>query len=273
MLNAILHGKKRGSGIAGRQLQLGDTSGAEDLLTASVFERLSYLPDLVLAEVLDRLLREAYEFGPLAKIEFWPQWSLDGQCVEPDVVLYDGQKTLLVEAKRHDFTLQQYPEQLARELRAGRQAGVLSEDCCLLVLGGLTAYSPAEEVKLRHEIEQALGCDRLGFKLVCRSWQEVFDSMVGVVAGRYDHGNGLNRLCDDIAGAYAWHGLRTHPPRWLKDIDAKHIQHVCLPKLYVSAPRTALSVAKSSLFNSLADLSPSRITAISDAFNVWSFLS
>jgi hypothetical protein len=44
VLNAILSGKKRGSGLEGDALE-GTFVGAEDTLTATVFERLSYLPD------------------------------------------------------------------------------------------------------------------------------------------------------------------------------------------------------------------------------------
>ena len=37
--------KKTGSGLAGTRLKIGETQGAEDILTSSVFERIAYLPD------------------------------------------------------------------------------------------------------------------------------------------------------------------------------------------------------------------------------------
>lgn len=44
MLTAILNGKRLGSGVEGRHSSLGDATGAEDILTATIVERLIYLP-------------------------------------------------------------------------------------------------------------------------------------------------------------------------------------------------------------------------------------
>lgn len=44
MLNAIIFGKKYGSGLAGINLKE-EFSGSEDILTATIFERLFYLDD------------------------------------------------------------------------------------------------------------------------------------------------------------------------------------------------------------------------------------
>lgn len=139
MLNAVLAGKKRGTGLQNLQARLEQAEGAEDVLTASVFERLAYLPDNLFAEVFTKLLGQS--FGPLQSIDYWPSWFLeennDRQRVEPDVLLQDAQCSLLVEAKRHDAVRQQDVLQLARELKAGWNQGELSAHCILLTIGGL----------------------------------------------------------------------------------------------------------------------------------------
>ena len=119
MLAAVLNGKRRGSGVAGKQLILGSTEGAEDVLTATIFERLAYLPDSVLATFFCELLEVDEQIGTLDFIEFWPSWFLEGKGIEPDVVIYGSERTLLIEAKRYDDSQQQYALQLAKELKAG----------------------------------------------------------------------------------------------------------------------------------------------------------
>lgn len=102
MLAAVLNGKRRGTGFAGKQLALGELGGAEDVLTATVFERLAYLPESVLEAFFYELLALDEPVGAIDDMQFWPSFSLEGQRVEPDVVLYGAERTLLVEAKRND---------------------------------------------------------------------------------------------------------------------------------------------------------------------------
>ena len=59
MLSAVLHGKKLGTGFAGTRLKIGETQGAEDVLTASVFERIAYLPD----DVFIRFIQNLFNFN------------------------------------------------------------------------------------------------------------------------------------------------------------------------------------------------------------------
>ncbi|CAO3305613.1 hypothetical protein METHP14_10354 [Pseudomonas sp. P14-2025] len=67
MLAAILNGKRRGSGIEGKHSHLGDATGAEDILTATIFERLIYLPESV---------RDSFFAQPQSTALFW-------MCVRP----------------------------------------------------------------------------------------------------------------------------------------------------------------------------------------------
>ncbi|MBD9673953.1 F-box domain-containing protein [Pseudomonas sp. PDM21] len=213
MLNAVLAGKKRGTGLEGQRRLLDQAEGAEDVLTASVFERLSYLSDSQFSAVMSALLQEP--FGPLRDIEYWPSWYLqDGARVEPDVVLRDNRRTLLVEAKRHDNLRQQSARQLANELTAGWREGCLPDDCLLLTLGGMDDLGEMARAHLQSGIEQAIAKEcRRPFKLICRSWQQLFQAVR--ICAEANASAGESRLVEDLGRCFAWHGLRTHPMRWL----------------------------------------------------------
>jgi len=217
MLNAVFSGKKRGTGLQNQQTSLELAEGAEDVLTASVFERLAYLPDGLLTAVLSELLGEP--FGPLQAIEYWPKWRLqDGSRVEPDVLLQDAQRCVLIEAKRHDHVRQQSARQLASELLAGWHGTYLGDNCILLTLGGLEDTSEGGRQLLLSEVLGRLPAgSATRFSLVCRSWQQLYQALESQVDP--DSPAGLQRLLDDIAKCYAWHGLRTHPMRWLAGLQ------------------------------------------------------
>lgn len=221
MLNAVIAGKKRGSGLEGVRLKLGQAEGAEDVLTASVFERLSYLPDHLFGATLTKLL--GLPFGAIEDINFWPSWYLpDGRRVEPDVVINDGQQSLLVEAKRHDYSRQQYAEQLAAELQAGWAEGKFAENCILLTLGGLTDLSLNTHEELYRNIIKALPPGNLyPFKLACCSWQRLFCILEDELQQQFDPG--IQRMLSDISDCYSWHGLRTHRMLWLNALKPAHL--------------------------------------------------
>lgn len=225
MLNAVLSGKKTGTGIEGLRLQLGDAKGAEDVITASVFERLSYLPDDLFAAVFETLLGE--RFGPLGRLDFWPGWSLCERGVEPDVVLDDGTTSILVEAKRHDSFRQQSATQLADELQAGWQGEELLGNTVLLTLGGLERYDELTRQRLLADIESLLPPGHRPFRLVCLSWRKLFEVLEQHLAPVKTPG--VRRLLGDISHAYAWHGLRTHPPHWLADLEPVGLQSSSAP--------------------------------------------
>ena len=218
MLNAVFSGKKRGTGLQSQQVSLELAEGAEDVLTAGVFERLAYLPDELLTAVLSELLGEP--FGPLQAIEYWPSWCLqDGTRVEPDVLLQDAQRYVLIEAKRHDHVRQQSARQLANELLAGWHGEYLGDSCILLTLGGLEDTSEAGRQQLLGEVLSRLPAgSATRFTLACRSWQQLYQALESQIDP--DSPAGLQRLFDDIAKCYAWHGLRTHPMRWLVHLQS-----------------------------------------------------
>src|SRR5690348_1837547 len=100
MLNAILHGKKHGTGLEGIDPEQ-EFAGSEDTLTATLFERLFYLPDELVGKILfdQRIWGEAASLPP-TRVEsalFWPRWQRQGDqtaikpndrtAILPDVVV------------------------------------------------------------------------------------------------------------------------------------------------------------------------------------------
>ncbi|MDR2319419.1 MAG: F-box domain-containing protein [Pseudomonas sp.] len=221
MLNAILAGKKRGTGLQGQTLAAESAEGAEDVLTATLFERLAYLPDEHFCAVMSDLLGES--FGPLQEIQYWPSWSLpDGTRVEPDVVLFDGYRTVVVEAKRLDNVRQQNAAQLSNELLAGWYLELLEDGCILLALGGLESALDKAEQQLQGALRQRFLTDKAKpYKLVCKSWQALYQILQLHIQPESSNNN--QRLLDDLSACYAWHGLRTHEQRWLKDLHPASI--------------------------------------------------
>lgn len=216
MLSAVLNGKRRGSGLLGRDFLLGDAEGAEDLLTASVFERLAYLPDEVFKDVMKHLLGEENAPGALEAITFWPSLyeGKEGRRVEPDVVLECTKRVVIVEAKRYDGCAQQYAGQLAGELRAANEKKVARP--ILLAVGGMRNDGKEAVDQLRKEVAAILKGE-FDYVLIFRSWRQVYESFAGVV-GRLSKNSSLERILQDVAWAYEWHGVRYQERRWLKDL-------------------------------------------------------
>lgn len=151
MLSAILHGKKKGTGLAGIRLKIGETPGAEDVLTATIFERISYLPEEVFKQFINNLL--GYDaFGYLYDLEFWPSWEIEDYRVEPDAVLFDAtEQVIIVEAKRYDKSRQQDAHQLANEILASSNMEI--KNPILLIIGGMSNYDEKEINNVKKQID------------------------------------------------------------------------------------------------------------------------
>ena len=229
MLSAILHGKKTGSGLAGTQLKIGETQGAEDILTSSVFERIAYLPDEVFSRFIQNLL-DGYDFGHLYEIEFWPYWETNNAKIEPDVVLFNQmQQTIIIEAKRYDNTQQQYAYQLANEIQAAYNNEI--NDPILLTVGGMHEYSAKNKKQLKKQIDDILQARNLKitYQLYVKSWQDIYLTLEQAI--KEDKAQSLQRLLSDIREAYDWHDIRYKPYQWLNELKEKKITYTEYPQL------------------------------------------
>ena len=229
MLSAILHGKKTGSGLAGTRLKIGETQGAEDILTSSVFERIAYLPDEVFNRFIQNLLN-GYDFGHLYEIEFWPYWEINNAKIEPDVVLFNQmQQTIIIEAKRYDNTQQQYAYQLANEIQAAYNNEI--NDPILLTVGGMYEYSVKNKKQLKKQIDDILQARNLKitYQLYVKSWQDIYLTLEQAI--KEDKAQFLQRLLSDIREAYDWHDIRYKPYQWLNELKEKKITYTEYPQL------------------------------------------
>jgi len=220
MLNAFLHGKKRGTGAEGESLA--DTfGGAEDTLTSVVFERLLYLPDSVIGRVLlgPFLTREEQEEAARAvldRYEFWPRYKYADSEKEPDIVLFFERPrvVLVVEAKRWDGMWQQSPEQLVDEWYAVNNA-YGDEEVWMLAVGGVFEGSESD---LENGFLQKLGREA---RFHAMPWYSLYQRIERAVACMPSPW--MDRALRDIANGMRLHGVMPEPPRWLKElVDSKY---------------------------------------------------
>lgn len=225
MLSAVLHGKKLGTGFAGKSLKIGEVQGAEDVLTASVFERIAYLPDEVFICFMQNLLGSEVVINALDQIEFWAGWQ--GRSIEPDVVLKLGNNVIIVEAKRHDHHQQQYAEQLAKQIQAAYAEEITNP--VILAIGGMGDYSKNSVLHLKSEIDTKLD-KNLNYSIYAKSWQQLYLALQMSV--EQHQSKPLYRMLNDIREVYAWHGIRYQPRLWLETIDCQNadIRFTSVPK-------------------------------------------
>ena len=143
MLNAILYGKSGTASDGSNWRNLFHHS--EDLLSAVVWTRISYLPYEWIVKLLTALYPKLSEHlkasGVFKNVEFWPLWTAsvesDQKRVEPDIVFHFEKLDILIEAKRYD-SVQQYPEQWMNQIEAYRLKYPLGESKLLFcAIGGL----------------------------------------------------------------------------------------------------------------------------------------
>jgi hypothetical protein len=222
MLNAILQGKKRGTGTEGIRLSE-DFNGMEDTLTATVFERLLYLPDEKVAAILfaNEIWAASATIPPTSveNVSFWPWHTAIGEkAVEPDLVVEFANRVLVVEAKRNDFRRQQDPWQLAREY-ARAHTVFPGRQVWMLAVGGLQDGRAKTKSALRREMISELG--RAAPKLheqdihfAAVAWHELFVIIHDATAS----GDGYRRLISDIRRGLILHGIAIEPPGWMEEL-------------------------------------------------------
>ncbi|WGE57105.1 hypothetical protein [Actinobacillus equuli] len=232
MLSAILHGKKTGTGFAGTRLKIGETQGAEDVLTSTVFERIAYLPNETFTQFIKCLFNEKEDTGYLKEIDFWLAWEWNSSFVEPDVLLTGSNgQSIIIEAKRYDYLQQQYAEQLAKELIAASQNGIANP--ILLTIGGMAEYNEKSLNHLRKQVEQELAkfSGTFSYKIYCVSWQDVYLALDKAVKHHKNEAF-LLRLLNDIREAYEWHGIRHQPRQWLSGLSRYSLNNVAFPDIF-----------------------------------------
>ncbi|NRB65244.1 MAG: hypothetical protein HRU40_19880 [Saprospiraceae bacterium] len=226
MLKAILHGK------AGR-IDQGEQDSVswgslfktrEDLMTAAIFSRFSYLS----ANLQSRLLKywlgipekdEPYDFLLFEGIEFWPRYKLNNgdKCceVEPDLVLRFKHFNVMIEIKPPAGG-SQYFEQWQKEITSYLQSDDRKDlPLYFLAIGRINERKTQTWIdKLKEDNDTKLE------GIIALKWQTITDSIIklrysnDVVFTPQDH-----YILDDIVDALKLYGLKTVNFDWqsLKD--------------------------------------------------------
>jgi hypothetical protein len=222
MLQAIINGK---AGTLTAEVKPGDSwrrvfRSSEDLLTASVFERLAYLEGALVWEILGRTFRPALlpprKLAELEEIRFWPNWpdtdGAVGQDIQPDVFMTFavGDPTrrvaLIIECKRGNN--HQTAGQWAREWVAFQAQNISAEppdEVILLALGGLPESATATVARFVDEIRKDWGQE---VRAAAADWPDLSRALDEVELG----GGIAERVVDDIRAALELDGYRTIRP-------------------------------------------------------------
>lgn len=213
MLNAILESK------SGR-LNRGDDHNvrwrdifkeSEDLVTSTIFERLSYLPAITSWEILATSARgrlPTYRMADLKNIEFWPMWAVTDRTigVEPDVFmnfeLGDPPQNvhIIVEAKHGGV---QTVGQLFSEVKAWCEAvdnGVIEQpdQVIILAIGGLPAADKIQDLEQSFSQAVTKFGDRVAtLRITPIGWDDIAKA-----TAMYDSENKYEkRILNDISSA------------------------------------------------------------------------
>jgi len=189
---------------------------SEDLLTASVFGRLSYLEGPMLWKILRRGLGfeiPDYKVVELYNIEFWPSWS-EGEettrTVEPDVFLQfkvgdpSNQIDLIIEAKL-GIGLGQYADQWRRQWSAYHALSTTREGDAtpyLIAIGGLGQH----EASYLNRLLQDLQNDGHEIKALAANWPRLLAAVIAVDKETTSPRD--QRILRDIVEALALAGYR-----------------------------------------------------------------
>jgi hypothetical protein len=249
MLNAILHGKKRGTGLEGIRLSE-DFNGAEDTLTSTIFERLLYLPDeTLIAIIFDPSAWTRPSTKPPKEIkeyEFWPRWepakvtpvaeldtpnpsempddslamTEDQKFIQPDLVVQFDDRVLIIEAKRWDFRGMQIAGQLARQYA---RASILfpGMPAWLLAVGGLPDGRLHTKSTLRASVLAELRnldwrLPDAAFHFAVLAWHELLKTTIDAVGDLPAY----RRMMIDLRKGLSAHGIHVEPLQWLGDLTS-----------------------------------------------------
>lgn len=185
----------------------------EDALTASIFERLRYLPKELMHHILQEALIDSIpdlDLKQLESIEFWSGWSADNTTnstrVEPDLFIRTATHDLIIEAKRYDGK-QQLRGQWEKEIQAWHNEYGEEEKpkkLLFIALGGLHT-SETEEVHLNGEIIKIYKCT---WSAILQEVKEIRNELER--AKGYSHQNeSICYILDDLILCFALFGFST----------------------------------------------------------------
>ncbi|TNM59862.1 hypothetical protein [Aliirhizobium smilacinae] len=218
MLIALTNGK---AGRVKQDISVGASwrdlfRSSEDLLTASVFGRLSYLEGPMVWKILRRGLGfelPDYKVVELYNVEFWPTWPEgDGaaRTVEPDVFLQINvgdpsvQIDLIIEAKL-GIGLDQCADQWRRQWTAYHELPATIDGDAkpyLIAIGGLGQHEASYLSRILQDLQKG-GHE---VKALAANWPKLLEAVIAVGKETTDLRD--TRILSDIVSALALAGYR-----------------------------------------------------------------
>ena len=201
MLHAILHGKARRISMENQTSVRWKTlfNQYEDLLTAAFWGRVAYFSPDILNRFISLLLPIKEPTGEYETLTFWPTFDLNGNDVEPDVLIQFEELDILIEVKPPAGG-NQYYDQWKREIDGYRQ---LNRDKMLIFLA----------LGNNHR-EQAAWCESLQTektRVICAEWKEVRDRLLALMSFA---DNKDKRIINDCLSALSLYGIKSALPLW-----------------------------------------------------------
>lgn len=188
----------------------------EDFVTATIFERLSYLPGPVSWEILCRTFRlpfPHYRLARLDRLEFWPSWDrteYEGR-VEPDVFLsyLVGEPArrigLIVEAKHGQMqSAKQWVSQQSARLKA-EEEDIAPDERIYAAIGGMGRHARDKLASLRDAVADLAPECAAAFTMVAADWRDLAAAMAELAPSM--EGEHI-RVLDDAIKALSLFGYR-----------------------------------------------------------------
>jgi hypothetical protein len=258
MLKAVVHGK------AGRIEEKGKPSVSwrtlfktyEDLMSAAVFSRFSYLSAGAQSYLLQSWLGDSEHFSTFEEIAFWPTYQLDdyGQetDVEPDLVLSFKDCNLIIEVKRPLGGAQDI-EQWRGEIKSFLQSGEdTDKPLYFLAIGGVspewTEWADILMSEFAGNSFKALEHEGTLKQVSALNWQPVVDSIIKLEK-HYLENDQDARIINDIIEVFELYDLKTLRFEWPKLVEVHSetklsLTHDCLINYEPDLMSTDLSKKK-----------------------------
>jgi hypothetical protein len=258
MLKAVVHGK------AGRIEEKGKPSVSwrtlfktyEDLMSAAVFSRFSYLSAGAQRYLLQSWLGDSEHFSTFEDIVFWPTYQLNdyGQetDVEPDLVLSFKDCNLIIEVKRPLGGAQDI-EQWRGEIKSFLQSGEdTDKPLYFLAIGGVspkwTEWADILMSEFTGNSSKALEHEGTLKQVSALNWQPVVDSIIKLEK-HYLENDQDARIINDIIEVFELYDLKTLRFEWPKLVEVHSetklsLTHDCLTSYKPDLMSTDLSKKK-----------------------------
>ena len=212
MLNAIIHGKAGRMGWGEKKESLSWRQvfqTREDLLSATFFERFTYLSDFLQHRLLNHWLGMEGDFTEFEGIDYWPKYDLPQQekrdFVEPDLLLRYKAANVLVEVKPPEGG-DQYLDQWLLELEGYFAQNSSSSPLYFLAIGRVGNVLAQFAAKAQNQLAQLQGINTL-------EWQPIATDLEKRL-GTDDLNTQDQRIVIDMLNALELYGVRVQNLSW-----------------------------------------------------------